>query len=384
MPRKTIAGTAPRPIEVGVHGRGLPPVDLALLAACRSEKAGYDAIWWSDHFLHWFPPGVWTPDIVPLASHLPSPHAFLDPTAVIAAAAVQTERIRLGTCVTDAIRHHPAVLARTFLTLDHLSKGRAMLGIGVGEAENTLPFGLPYERTASRMIEAVEIVRLLWSTSEPVDFEGDFWKLDRALLGMRPYGEHPPEIWIAAHRSRVLRATGRLADGWIPMILDPEEYGRRLGVVRRAAADAGRRPDELRAGLFIWVVVDESREAAARMLDSLLLRLIALTAPEEEYAAAGAEPPTAGGWGLLHFVPTHMFRKRALSAASAVPQRVLRRYYFHGTPDDIVERLRPFREAGLEHVYLVNVTGLADPARASASAALTQDVMRGLRSLSAG
>jgi hypothetical protein len=129
------------------------------------------------------------------------------------------------------------------------------------------------------------------------------------------------------------------------------------------------------------MVVDESREVAARLLDTLPLRLIALTAPEEEYAKAGTEPPMAEGWGMLHYVPTHFGRDEALRVASAVPESVLQRYFFHGTPEEIVRRLGHFRSAGLEHVYLVNVTGLADPARAASSASLTQDVMRRLRAL---
>ena len=238
-----------RPLEVAAYGGIRAPLDPALAGVRASEEAGFDAVWWSDHFLHWFPPAVWTPDLVPMAEVVRSPHAFLDPMAVIAASAVQTERVRLGTAVTDAVRRHPAVLAQTFLTLDHLSHGRAMLGLGVGEAENILPFGFSYERRASRLIEAIEMIRLLWSTIEPVDYEGEFWTLDQAILGAEPYGDRPPEIWVAAHRPRVLRATGRLADGWLPVFTDPGEYGTALATIRGHAADAGRAPEDITAAV---------------------------------------------------------------------------------------------------------------------------------------
>lgn len=371
-----------KPLEVSALGPGRVPLDQALAAAEGLEKAGYDALWWSDHFLHWFPPGVWTPDLTPLASVMKTPHNFLDPAPIMAATAMRTERIKMGTAVTDAVRRHPAVLAQTFITLDHLSKGRTILGIGVGEAENILPYGMPYDRRASRLIEAVEIIKLLWSTTEPVDFKGDHFTLDQAILGAEPYGDRPPEIWMAAHRPRVLKAAGRLADGWLPIILDPEEYGRKLRTLRGHAAEAGRDGDAITAGNFIWIVVDEDREAAARMLDTLLLRLIALTAPDELYHAAGAESPLgAEDWGLLHYVPTRLSREQGVAAANAVPEEVLRTYYFWGTPDDIVDRLRPFREAGMEHVYLVNVTPLGDPAKAVSSGALVNDILAGLRTL---
>ena len=135
------------------------------------------------------------------------------------------------------------------------------------------------------------------------------------------------------------------------------------------------------AGLYAWIVVDEDREAAERMLDGLLLRLVALTAPPEEFARAGAEPPLTGGWGLMHYVPTRLGREEALRAAAAVPAEVLRHYYLWGTPDDVVERLRPFREAGLEHVYLANVTALGDHTKAASSVPLLAEILQGLRRL---
>jgi phthiodiolone/phenolphthiodiolone dimycocerosates ketoreductase len=187
---------------------------------------------------------------------------------------------------------------------------------------------------------------------------------------------------MAAHRPRVLRATGELADGWMPVILDADEYGRSLAAVRAAAAAAGRDPQDVRAGLFVWIVCDEDRDAAERMLVSLLLRLILLTCPTEEFERAGVEHPVTGPeWGLLHYVPTRLSREAGLAAAAAVPDEVLRRYSFWGTPDDVVERLAPFRAAGLEHVYLVNVTPLADLAKAPQTAAHTEAITQGLRRL---
>lgn len=373
-------GVPARRLEVGALGLIRPPMERILASAAGLEEAGFDAVWWSDHFLHWYPPSVWTPDLIPVARYIDTPHAFFDPMPIIGAAAQVTERIGLGTAVTDPIRRHPAVLAQTFLTLDHLSQGRALLGIGVGEAENILPFGMPYDRTASRLIEALEVIRLLWSTPDPVDFAGDHFHLDQAILGVEPYGDAPPPIWTAAHRPRTLRATGRLADGWLPVILDPAEYAAKLAVVRSAAAAAGRDPAAIRAGLFAWLVVDEDRDAAERMLDTFAMRFIALTAPPEEFARAGTESPT-GSWGLLDYVPTTMDRERALAAANAVPGEVLRRYFVWGTPDDVVERLAGFRAAGLEHVYLVPVTPLADPASVPKTPGHMAAILAGLRRL---
>ena len=370
-----------RALEIGALGITRPPFAAVVAQAQALEADGFDVVWYSDHLLHWFPPGVWTPDLVPQAEQVRTPHVFFDPLPLMAAAAQATERIRFGTGVTDPVRRHPAVLAQSFLTLDHATGGRAVLGIGVGEAENILPFGLRFERTASRLIEAVEVIRLLWSTTEAVDFAGDHFSLRNGILGLEPAQDGPPPIWMATHRPRVLEATGRLADGWLPNILDPGEYGRALAAIRRASVAASRPEDAVTAGLYVWMVVDETRDAAERLLDSLLLRLMALTAPAEEFERAGAEHPLGSRWGLLDFVPTRLTREEALAAAGAVPGDVLRSYFFWGTPDDVVARLGPFRAAGMEHVDLVNVTPLADPAGAAAAPSRTRDVASGLRAL---
>ena len=132
-----------------------------------------------------------------------------------------------------------------------------------------MPFGFSYDRRASRLIESVEIIRLLWATTEPVDFDGDFFKLDQAILGAEPFGDAPPPLWMAAHRPRVLRAAGRLADGWLPIFLDAGDYGRPAGRParreRRGRAPRGR--GHGRAS-YAWLVVDEDprgRRAPSRL-----------------------------------------------------------------------------------------------------------------------
>jgi len=371
-----------RALEIGCLGLTRPPTDVVIGQARTLEAEGIDAIWYSDHFLHWFPPGVWTPDLVPQAAATPTPHVFLDPVPLMAAAAQHTQRIRMGTAVTDAIRRHPAVLAQTFLTMDHVTGGRTILGIGVGEAENIVPFGLAYERTASRLIEAVEIIRLLWSTNEPVDFDGDHFRLRDAILGVEPLGDTPPPLWMAAHRPRVLEATGRLADGWFPVILDAEEYGTKLRALRAASVAAGRPEDAVTAGMYAWLVLADTREQAERLLDeSLLLRLVALTAPAEEFERCGSEHPLATRWGLLDFVPTDLTREEGLAAAAAVPTEVLHRYFMHGTPDDVCARLATFRAAGLEHIDLVDMAPLGDPSLIASAPERRQALTRALRAL---
>jgi alkanesulfonate monooxygenase SsuD/methylene tetrahydromethanopterin reductase-like flavin-dependent oxidoreductase (luciferase family) len=108
---------------------------------------------------------------------------------------------------------------------------------------------------------------------------------------------------------------------------------------------------------------------------------VALTAPAEEFERAGAEHPLASRWGLLDFVPTELTRDEALAAAAAVPGEVMRRYYMHGTPDDVAARLATFRPAGLEHVDLVDMGPLGDPALVASAPERRRALMRRLAAL---
>lgn len=153
-----------------------------------------------------------------------------------------TERVPLVSAVVDTVRRHPALLAQTALTLDHLSKGRFILGLGSGESENTVPYGFDFARPVSRFEEALRVIRLLWDTDGPVDFDGEFycctgpaWTPSPTTTGCRRSGSAPaaPD---ARHRRPVRR---RMVAG---RGVDTEHYAEMLGAVRVSAERAGRDP----------------------------------------------------------------------------------------------------------------------------------------------
>lgn len=341
-----------------------PPGEAIIAAAVRREEQGFDAVWWADHLLHWFPDAIWTPDLVPQAASQSSPHVWMDPFPLIAAVAQHTGNIRLGVGVTDLARTHPAQIARAALTLDHLTSGRFILGLGSGERLNLSPYGIPSESPVGRLEEGVAIIRHFFDDPGPIDVAGEHFTLTGASVGLRPVGEHPPPIWIAAHRPRGLRLTGRSADGWLPFARDPGHYASMLEVVREASTAAGRPRDAVTPGLYARVVVTETDEAAVEAIDgSFLMRFIALTLADEVYAAHGAEHPLgAGTFGLTSFMPTELDRDAATALADAVPRAVLRATTIHGTPDTIAATLGAFVAAGARHIQLTNMTPLVAPA----------------------
>ena len=337
-------------LELSAMGAVRPPAEAALAAATRREAQGFDAIWWADHLLHWFPLSIWTPDLVPqAAAGQRSPHVWFDPVPVVAAAAGVTTGIRLGIGVTDLVRRHPVSVAQSALTLDHLSRRPLHAGRRRGRGAEPRPL-----RDDQRAPPGT--ARRGPRPDAAADGRPGSDRLRRRSLPGAPGlpGAGAPAVRPARRSGwrRTARAasplTGRRADGWLPLATDPAEYARMLAAVRSAAARAGRAEDAVTPGLYARIVVAETREAALAAIDgSLLMRFIALTRPAEAFAAHGAVHPLGeGAFGLTSFLPTTYGRAEALALAEAVPAAVVRDTVIHGTPDDIARDGGALRRRG--------------------------------------
>jgi len=369
------------PLELSIAAPARPPMESILASVARRKEQGFDAVWWADHLLHWFPTSVWTADLVPQAAHQPSPHVWMDPFALVAAAAPVASRIRMGIGVTDLVRRHPAALAQTALTLDHVTNGRLILGVGAGESLNLSPIGLVNDQPIGRLTEGLEAMRLLFATPDEVDYAGQHVTLRGVALGLRPVGDRPPPIWIAAHGRRGLALAGRLGDGWLPLCPDPVEYARMWALVQAGARSSGRDPGVITPGCYVRVVVADSDDGAAQTaLRSLLMRFIALTGSADAFARHGVDHPLgADVIGLTSFVPSGINRDDALRLASAVPDGVVLDTVIAGTPDSVAARVAEIVRAGARHVQIVNMTPLADPSQAAVSDRLVADAVERVR-----
>src|SRR5260370_2687178 len=134
-----------------------------------------------------WPDSIWTPDFTDLATTSPSPHRHLDAMAVAGAVAVLTRNVPIATSVVDTVRRHPSLLAQAALTLDHLARGRFILGVGSGETENTVPYGFDFSKPASRFEESLKVIRLLWESDGPVDLTCHVCQLHHARLDTEPF-----------------------------------------------------------------------------------------------------------------------------------------------------------------------------------------------------
>ncbi len=367
-------------VPVGVQVLGRPPARLPLLTARFLDAAGADSLWAIDHWMWIVPLGIWERSRFPAARVIRNPEASFDPFAYLGALTQRTRRARLGVAVTESIRRHPVQIAQAALTLHHLSRGRFILGIGAGERENVEPYGLSYRGQATRLEEALYLIRLLWNSDGYVSHEGEFFTLDRAVMGLGAYRKRLPPIWVAAHGPRTLRAAGRYGDGWLPTHqMEPDEYAERLRWVRQAAADAGRSMRRFVPSYVMRVVLAESHEAAHRLLDSTALRLGALVIPAEVWEKAGATHPFGEGYrGVVDWIPSRLDPEEVLRLMDEVPTEVLHTAFDHGTWRQVVGRVLSYRAAGLRHVVVAGVTPLVEPRR---TPAFLRDLVRLVRAL---
>ncbi len=363
-------------LQIGAPGPFLPPWDRVKKNAELIDSLGYDSMAFPDHFAGFVPESIWTPDITPLALIQQSPHTFFELSSIMAASAVVTKHVDIISAVTEPIRRHPVLLAQTFMTLDHISEGRAILGIGAGEAENIEPYGLNYSGQVGKLREALEIITTIWQTHEPFDYEGEFWKLKDAVMSLRPSrADRPPRIWIAAHGPKMLNITAEFGDGWIPTLLDPTDYGHRLDQIMKARQRL-KKESEFTAALWQWFILDDEPEECRRMMQTPLAKAFALLYPAELWTKLGYEHPLGSDfYSLRDYIPMRYGRKTILKAIDRVPQEILESFYVAGDADSVLDILEEYMKQGLEHIIMWNVTGMFDLERTRSSYRIMKEIL---------
>jgi probable F420-dependent oxidoreductase len=217
-------------MRLGIHlphiGRKAGP-DAIRRAALQAEALGFADVWASEHVI--LPKG---------ASYPPSP-AFLEPILTLAWAAAATRRVGLGTSVYVLPMHHPVPVAKQVASLQCLSGGRVIFGIGVGwlEAEFAA-LGAPFRERGRRMDESIALLRALWS-EDPVSFEARYVPAEITEMRMQPLPSPPIPIWSGGISDQALARAVRLCDGWHGTRLTPEKTVPIVERLRRERPDPG-------------------------------------------------------------------------------------------------------------------------------------------------
>jgi probable F420-dependent oxidoreductase len=236
-------------MELGVFlpisGRAAGPEVLAE-AAQSAEAQGFDAVWSADRVVT--PWHIATP--YPYAeSHefiVPPDRPFLDSFTCLAYLAGRTERIRLGISVLVLPYRHPLAWARVAVSIDHLSRGRLIMGVGVGwMREEFAALGVPFEERGRMTDEQLELLGHLWS-EEHISFAGRFYEAEDLAFAPRPLQPHMP-IWVGGEGAAARRRTARYGDAWFPYFVETTPAELRAGheEVRRLAVEAGRDPEQI-------------------------------------------------------------------------------------------------------------------------------------------
>jgi probable F420-dependent oxidoreductase len=200
-------------MRLGVHlpqiGRKAGP-EAIRRAAIQAEMLGFADVWVSEHV------------ILPKAAPYPPSPAFLEPILTLTWAAAVTTRVGLGTSVIVLPMHHPVPLAKQIASLQYLSGGRAIFGIGVGwlEAEFAA-LGAPFRQRGRRMDESIALMRALWN-EDPVSFEARYVTAEIKEMRMQPQPPRPIPIWVGGSSEPALARAVRLCDGWHGSRLTPE------------------------------------------------------------------------------------------------------------------------------------------------------------------
>jgi len=223
--------------------------DYAAALGQLAEEHGFESVWTVEHVV--VPAGYESEYPYSPTGKMPGPEEspIPDPLVWLTHVGAHTKRIKLATGVLILPQRNPVVLAKEVATLDLLSGGRALLGVGVGWLREEFDaIGVPFDERGPRTDESIEALRALW-TQEDSSFHGRFYDFERVKSYPKPAQGSVP-IVIGGHTKPAARRAGRLGDGFFPARTSPEELKDLLDEMSRAAKDAGRDPDaiEITAG----------------------------------------------------------------------------------------------------------------------------------------
>src|SRR5262245_24193663 len=228
------------------------PEGLAHLARS-AEAAGFESVWTIEHVV--IPVGYKSRYPYDPSGRIPAPEnmPMPDPLLPLAYAAAVTKTIRLATGILILPQRHPLYVAKEVATLDVLSHGRAILGIGIGWLEEEFAaLGIPFAERAGRTAESVRALRSLWR-DEPEPFAGKYYRWPAVESHPKPVQRPGVPIVVGGHTEGAARRAARYGDGFFPGVTDLDKLGHLLGVMRAECQRVGRDPAtiEITAGMNV-------------------------------------------------------------------------------------------------------------------------------------
>ena len=247
----------------------------------------------------------------------------LDPVVILSYAAAVTTKICLGCSVVVLAVHDPRMVAHQWSTLDFVSNGRAILGVGLGREHHYREFEVPTEGRVGRFREEVALIKALW-TQERTSFHGKFYNLDDATMAPKPVQKPHLPLWMGVGHPDAVRRTASLADGWMGSGGSSiAEFGRSVPILKEALEKAGRDPENFPISKRVFMAVDDNPAVARAELNRWFTEVY-------------HNPPGTDASGI------------------------------HGTPDQVREKLEALIGLGANHLLLNPVSRHAEQLEALA------------------
>lgn len=293
------------------------PIEESVAITKRAEDLGYESMWFAEH------------------------NFSRDGISICAAASVVTEKIRIGPCVVPIFTRSALLLATSFATLDELSNGRIVMGIGAGSRLLISAQGIDYQKPLTALRQNIEAVRSVWGAhGSHVSYEGSMVRLEDAELDFEPVRRQIP-IYIGATGPKARELTGEIADGvLLNAFLGTTYVDRTMELLHAGAARGGRElGDDWDVGMMLVTCIgdskSEAREAARPVVALYLSRLPDIAKQTsvwgEKWEAMSGAVAVGGGEAGAKFVSDELVDEVTLN----------------GTEDDVRERLQRYIDAGI-------------------------------------
>jgi alkanesulfonate monooxygenase SsuD/methylene tetrahydromethanopterin reductase-like flavin-dependent oxidoreductase (luciferase family) len=274
------------------EGPWLPKIDELVQMVKQVDRCDFDSLWVGDH--------------------ISMPIPFLDPLQQIAQAAVISRRLTFGVGVYLLPLRNFAPVAKQVSTLDLMTEGRLIFGVGVGgefpkEYEAS---GIPHSERGARLSDGIRVLKKFWSGA-PVTHESPFLKFENVAMRPTPWQKGGPPIWCGGRSKPALRRAARIGDGWHSYAITSDMYRDGLALIKETAEEVGRSFSPFGTGHLLFARVSDDYESA------------------------------------LDEAADHLSTRYNMNMRPAA-----KRYGAIGTPQDVAEAIRNFYEAGVRHITL--------------------------------
>jgi len=222
-----------------LHGGEAATPDAIVKACRRAESLGYESLYVVDRVLWPINPQV----PYPASADGKMPEQFksvVDPLETLAFAAAHTSTIKLGTSVINLPYYNPVLLARQLTAIDVLSKGRLVVGLGLGwSLDEFEAVGTSFKDRGKRASEALRVLHAIWK-EDPVEFSGKYYKIPKSVMNPKPVQKPHPPIYMAAFTPEAMKRTARHADGWMPVGIPVGGMAQMFAGIKKMAEEFGR------------------------------------------------------------------------------------------------------------------------------------------------